>query len=44
MSLTDWEKNGWLKPHKTSQQEVQNLLKIIERDLDDCQKMNISVD
>ncbi|NVM04472.1 MAG: hypothetical protein HWN67_19265 [Candidatus Helarchaeota archaeon] len=44
MSLTDWEKNGWLKSHKTSQQEIQNLLRIIERDLDDCQKMNVSAD
>ena len=44
MSLTEWEKNGWLKPHKTSQQEVQNLLKIIERDLSDSQKMNVSAD
>jgi len=44
MSLIDWEKNGWLKSHKTSQQEIQNLLKIIERDLDDCQKTGISAD
>lgn len=44
MSLKDWEKNGWLKPHKTSQQEIQNLLKIIERDLADSKVMSISPD
>ena len=44
MSLKDWEKNGWLKPHKTSKQEIQNLLKIIERDLNDCRTASISPD
>ena len=44
MSLKDWEKNGWLKPHKTSKQEIQDLLKIIERDLNDCRIVSISPD
>ncbi len=33
MSLTDWQKNGWLKPHQTSREEIQNILQIIKRDL-----------
>ena len=44
MSLKDWEKNGCLKPHKTSKEEIQNLLKIIERDLNDCRTESISPD
>ena len=44
MSLSEWERNGWLKPHSTSREEVQNLLKIIERNLQDCQVENVSED
>jgi len=25
MSLSQWEMNGWLKPHKTDRQEIANL-------------------
>ena len=35
MSLHDWAESGWLKPHKTSRQEVAGLLGIVERDLAD---------
>src|SRR4030066_2490616 len=38
MSLKQWEDNGWLKPHKTSRQEIGNLLNIVERDLTDAGK------
>ena len=44
MSLTDWEKNGWLVRHETSKEEVQNLLKILERDLKDSNVKEISAD
>ena len=44
MSLTDWEKNGWLTRHKTSRDEIQNLMKIIERDLEDSSARTISAD
>jgi len=44
VSLNDWEKNGWLKRHSTSREEIQNLLKIIERDLQDCQVRHVSAD
>ncbi len=35
MSLQDWAKNGWLRPHVTSQQEISGLLAIVDRDLAD---------
>ena len=44
MSLKDWEKNGWLKPHSTNRQEIQNLLEIVERDLQDSKVGEISYD
>ena len=28
--------NGWLRPHKTSQKELENLINIVERDLSDA--------
>jgi hypothetical protein len=44
VTLSDWAKNDWLKPHKTSQQEIQNLLTIVARELADAQIMGISTD
>jgi hypothetical protein len=37
MSLNDWAKNGWLRPHQSSAQEVAGLLSIVDRDLADAQ-------
>lgn len=37
MSLKQWADNGWLKPHKTSAKEINNLLLIVERDLQDAE-------
>jgi len=36
MSLKEWLDYGWLRPHQTSPQEIQDLLKIVERDLVDA--------
>jgi len=36
MSLAEWEKHGWLRPHKPSKEEVTNLLEIVDRDLKDA--------
>ncbi len=44
MSLPEWQKNGWLKIHKTSKEEISNLLNIVNRDLHDCQSQDISLD
>ncbi len=43
MSLKDWADNGWLRPHQSSRQEVADLLKIVDRDLQDAQG-NVSAD
>jgi uncharacterized protein (UPF0332 family) len=44
MSLVDWTKNGWLRPHKSSKEEITNLLEIVERDLKDASANGISDD
>lgn len=44
MTLSDWEKNGWLKPHKTSIQEIGNLLDIVKRDIKDANHSGLSSD
>ena len=44
MSLTSWTDNGWLRPHRTSPQEIADLLKIVERDLLDARAGGLSED
>jgi hypothetical protein len=44
MSLNDWLKAQWLKAHKTSRQEIANLLGVADRDLRDCQIEGLSED
>jgi hypothetical protein len=44
MTLQNWANNGWLRVHKTSKQEIRQLLEIIERDLKDAQQKGISAD
>ncbi len=44
MSLADWAKNGWLRTHKSSKEEIANLLEIIERDLKDASAKGLSDD
>lgn len=44
MGLSDWAKNDWLKPHKTSKEEIQGLQSIVERELKDSQVKGISAD
>ena len=36
MSLKQWADNGWLRSHKTSSQEINDLLRIVDRDLQDA--------
>jgi len=43
MSLTQWERNGWLRRHTPSKDEITNLFKIVKRDLDDAES-GISAD
>ena len=44
MTLKQWSENGWLRAHKTSQQEIGNLLAIVERDIKDASRTEISAD
>ena len=44
MSLTDWQKNGWLKKHQTSPQEIAALLAVADRDLKDAKAKGLSDD
>ena len=44
MTLKQWSENGWLRTHKTSQQEIGNLLAIVERDIKDASHTEISAD
>jgi hypothetical protein len=43
MSLRDWAESGWLRPHKTSRQEIGSLLGIVDRDLMDA-RSDVSAD
>ncbi len=43
MSLMQWANNGWLKPHRTTPEEIVKLLGIVERDLCDAGR-DISAD
>ena len=44
MTSSDWARNGWLLPHRTSPQEIGDLLAIVERDLSDSQASGLSAD
>jgi hypothetical protein len=42
--LSDWERSGWLLPHRTSPREIADLLGVVERDLADSQTAGLSTD
>ena len=44
MSLADWAKNGWLRVHKPTKEEIDNLMEIVERDLKDASAKGLSDD
>ncbi|MFA4981962.1 MAG: SAV_6107 family HEPN domain-containing protein [Candidatus Omnitrophota bacterium] len=44
MSLKDLLAQGSLKPHKTSKEEIENLLDLVRRDIKDAKVKTISVD
>jgi hypothetical protein len=44
MTLKNWHDNGWLKPHKTSRQEIQGLIAMVHRDLSDARQKEVSAD
>jgi hypothetical protein len=42
VSFADWVKNGWVVAHKSSKQEMANLLGIVARDRKDSQAKEVS--
>ena len=44
MTLQDWHRNEWLRPHGTSRDEVADLFALVERDLTDCRAAGLSAD
>jgi hypothetical protein len=44
MTLKSWAENGWLRSHRTSTQEITDLLKIVDRDLRDARAEGLSED
>jgi hypothetical protein len=44
MTLKQWADNGWLKEHRSSAEEIGNLLAIVERDLKDASEGTVSSD
>ncbi len=44
MSLADWERNGWLTAHRTSPNEIRDLLAVVDRDLADSAASGLSAD
>lgn len=44
MPLADWTKNGWLRPHSPTKEEITNLFEIVERDLKDATAQGLSDD
>ena len=44
MSLQNWFNNGWLTEHRTSSQEIADLLAVANRDLLDCKTSGLSPD
>jgi len=44
MTLETWHENGWLRHHKTSKAEIRSILKLVERDLADASRVEISED
>ena len=43
MTLENWLANAWLRQHESSPQEIEDLLRIVERDLVDA-RCNLSAD
>ncbi len=44
MTLPDWYSNGWLKEHRSSQQEIKGLLEKVDRDISESAKEVITLD
>ncbi len=38
MTLKQWELNNWLKKHSTNRKEIENLFKLVERDINSAKE------
>ena len=38
MTLKQWELNSWLKKHSTNRKEIENLFKLVERDINSAKE------
>ena len=43
MSLSDWAKTGWLKPHQPTKKQLAAIFSVVDRDLDDA-RQSLSAD
>ena len=44
MSLEGWKDSGWLREHETSASEISGIMALVERDLTDAAREEISTD
>jgi len=44
VSFQSWQNNGWLKPHRSSRNEITELFGLADRDLKACQTANLDTD
>ncbi len=44
MSFEIWLRNGWLKTHESSREEIRDLLALVDRDLQACRTPGLAVD
>jgi uncharacterized protein (UPF0332 family) len=44
MSLEGWKDSGWLREHETSAKEISGIMALVERDLTDAAREEISTD
>lgn len=44
MTLESWHNIGCLRPHETGQQEAKSILELVERDLADASREEVSTD
>ena len=44
MSLERWKENGWLREHETSAKEIFGIMALVQRDLTDAAREEISTD
>lgn len=44
MTLLSWRNAGWIRPHKSSPEEIRDLFLIVDRELSDAANTSISAD